>query len=150
MAYGGLRTTMASVAHRGVTCAILADRNAPLADRLRQLLTTVSGTVFSVADPESLLDGARRLKPGLLILDLGFAEHDAMQLLRQIKAEVPQARLIVLSLYDDPLIADATLAEGADGIVLKRSIGDDLLPAVDAVLSGGTFVSPGFQHDRPA
>lgn len=131
-----------------VPCAILADRNAPLADRLRQLLATVSGSVFLVADPRSLLDGARRLDPALLILDLGFTEDGGMKLLQQLRSEVPQAWVIVLSLYDDPTIAKEALLDGASGVVLKRAIGEDLLQAVETVLAGGTYISPSFQaHD---
>jgi DNA-binding NarL/FixJ family response regulator len=133
----------------GVTCAILADRNAPLADRLRQLVASICGTVFLVADPRSLLDGARRLDPTLLILDLSFAEGGAMDLLKALVSEVPEARVVVLSLYDDPTVAEAAIVQGASAVVLKRSVGDDLLPAIEAVLAGGTFVSPGFREEQP-
>ena len=134
----------------GITCAILADRNAPLADRLRQLVATVSGTVFLVADSQSLLEGARRLDPTLLILDLGFAEHGAMALLQQLTAEVPATRVIVLSLYDDPTVADGALSHGASAVVLKQGVSEDLLPAIEAVLAGSTFVSAGFRDAVPS
>ena len=133
-----------------MTCAILADGHAVLAERLRDLLRAVSGTVLTVADSQSLLDGARRLRPDLIVVDLGFGDEGITKLLRQLTADVPEARLIVLSLYDDPEIARAALAEGADGVVVKRSIGDDLLEAIDRVLSGSTFVSPCFLADPPA
>lgn len=128
----------------GVTCAILADRHAALAERLRHLLRTVTGSVFLVGDNESLMDGARRLRPGLVIVDLGFAEDGTTELLHRIKAEVPECRVIVLSLHDDPSIARATLAEGANAVVLKAEIAEELLDAVDTVMSGRTFVSPSF------
>ena len=133
-----------------VTCAILADRNSALADRLRELLRTTVGTVFTVTDSESLLEGVRRLSPGLILVDLGFGEQGATQLLRDINAVLPDARIIALSLYDDPVVANTALAEGASGVVLKRSIGDDLLAAVDAVLAGDVFMSSCFEIDAGA
>ena len=130
----------------GVTCAILADRNAPLADRLRQLVSPDSGRVFAA----SLLDGARRLTPALLIVDLGFAEDGVLELLQQLKTEVPQARIIVLSLYDGPTVAADALSRGASAVVLKRTVGEDLLPALEAALAGGTYVSPCFRPGSQA
>ena len=139
-----------TVIDESVTCAILADRNSALADRLRELLRTTVGTVFTVTDCESLLEGVRRLSPGLVLVDLGFGEQGATQLLREINSVLPTAKLVALSLYDDPVVAQTALAEGASGVVLKRSIGDDLLAAVDTVLAGGTFVSSCFESDADA
>ena len=127
---------------------ILADRLTPLADRLRELLRESFGAVFTVGDSRSLLGGAKRLQPNVIIVDLSFGEQGTAPLIRQLKAEVPNARIIALTLYEDRAIAEAAMAEGADGVVLKRSIGDDLLPAVDAVLSGESFVSSCFETDR--
>lgn len=141
---------MTAAVDEGISCAILADRHTVLADRLRELLRSVSRTVLTVADSQSLLDGARRLRPDLIVVDLGFGEEGITMLLRQLKADVPAVRLIVLSLYDDPEIARAALAEGADGIVVKHSIGDELLEAIDRVLSGSTFMSPCFLAPPPA
>ena len=138
---------MTSVTDESLSCAILADRNSVLADRLRDLLRTTFGTVFTVGDSESLLEGARRLAPGLIVVDLGFDEKGTAHLLRHISAAVPDARIIALSFYDEAEVARAAMAEGARGVVLKRSISDDLMRAVDAVLSGGTFVSAGFESD---
>lgn len=138
---------MTNVIDESVSCAILADRHSVLAERLRDLLRTAFGTVFTVADSESLLEGVRRLTPGLILVDLGFGEQGATFLLRDINSVLPAARIIALSLYDDAAVAHAAIAAGAQGVVLKRSIGDDLLPAVDAVMSGNTFVSPGFETE---
>lgn len=140
---------MTSTVDESVTCAILADRHTALADRLRELLRAVAGTVVTVTDSRSLLESARRLHPELIVVDLAFGEEGIGQLLQKLKADVPDARLIVLSLYDDPEIARAALAEGADGIVVKRTIADDLLEAVDRVLAGSTYVSPAFLTAPP-
>ncbi len=140
---------MTAAVDEGISCAILADRHTALADRLRELLRAVCDTVVTVADTRSLLDGARRLRPNLIVIDLGFGEDGITNLLHELKADVPDARLIVLSLHDDPEIARAALAEGADGIVAKQSIAEDLLESIDRVLSGSTFVSPCFLAPPP-
>ena len=133
-----------------MTCAILADAHPAFVDRLRELLHGKCGSIFTVAESQSLLDGARRLAPAVIIVDLGFSDQGMPQLLRSIHADVPDSRVIVLSQCDDPVVAHAAMAEGACGIVLKRLVADDLLPAIDKVLAGGRFVSACFEADRAA
>jgi DNA-binding NarL/FixJ family response regulator len=64
--------------------------------------------------------------------------------LQELRDLSPQSRFIVLSVHDQPNVARQALAAGAQGVILKRSIGDDLPKAVSAVLDGEEFVSPGF------
>ena len=138
---------MITAINDSVSCAILADRHSVISDRIRDLLRASFGTIFTVADPASLLQGALHLAPALIAVDLSFDEQGAAHLIRRIRTVLPDARIIALSLYDNPAVAQAVIAAGAAGVVLKRSIGDDLLPAVDTVLAGGTYVSPGFEPD---
>ena len=138
---------MTTVIDDNLSCAILAGHHAAVTERLRELLRTAFATVFTVADVHSLREGVRRLAPGLVVVDLGFGEQDVLQLLQPIKHDLPQVRTIALSPYDNPTVAEAAIAAGADGVVLKQSIGDDLLQAVDAVMGGGTFVSGCFKPD---
>lgn len=128
---------------------ILADRLTALADRLRELLRESFGAVFTVGDSRSLLDGAKRLQPTVVVVDLAFGEQGTAQLIRQLKMVVPDSRIVALTLYEDRAFAQAAMAEGADAVVLKRSIGDELLPAIDTVLSGGHFASPCFELGLP-
>ena len=46
-------------------------------------------------------------------------------------------------MHDERTVAQAALAAGADAVVLKRCLGTDLMPAVDAVLAGQRYLSPG-------
>jgi two-component system secretion response regulator SsrB len=95
-----------------------------------------------VADQASLLEGAQRLAPALVVVDVSFAEGRIEDMLQALHASAPGARVLVLSIYDERRIVAATLSAGADGFVLKRKIASDLLPAVDALLAGRRYVSP--------
>ena len=55
----------------------------------------------------------------------------------------PGAKVLVLSVHVERTVADATLAAGADAVVLKRCLGTDLMPAIDAVLAGQRLLSSG-------
>ncbi len=125
-------------------CTILADRHLELAEGIRGLLETAFGSVFVVASIDSLLEGAQRLEPTLITLDLALADGHISQVLAQIQHAAPECRLLVLSVYDQAVAPQVVLAAGANGIVLKRTIGSDLLPAIGAVMRGETFVSSGF------
>ena len=122
-------------------CVLLADRHHGLSEGVRGLLETTFDKVFMVADKGSLMEGAERLRPQVIVVDLSFAGGDAAGLLRGLRERAPAAKLLVLSLHDEPTVTSTILAGGADGVVLTRSIATDLLPAVDAILAGRRYVS---------
>jgi DNA-binding NarL/FixJ family response regulator len=133
-----------SMAPQKSTCAILADRHTVLAERVRDLLEADFQTVYLVADAPSLREGAQRLAPALIVLDLSLESSDCPRLLREIAELSPTPRVIVLSVHDEATVARMALASGVQGVVLKRTIGSDFLCAVSAVLRGERYVSPDF------
>ena len=124
-------------------CVLLADRHHGLRDSVRGLLETEFNTVFMVADEASLLEGAAQLKPAVVVLDLSLSGGDLHGLLQRIGARAPSAKVLLLSVHDERTVADAAFAAGANAFVLKRCLTTDLLPAVDALLAGQRYVSPG-------
>lgn len=126
-------------------CVLLADRHHGLSEGVRGLLETSFGTVFMVADRDSLIEGTAALRPAVIVADLSLAAGDVPGLLRRLRACSPATRVLFLSIHDEPTAARSVIAAGADGVVLKRSIATDLLPAVDAVLARQRYVSPGIR-----
>jgi two-component system secretion response regulator SsrB len=124
-------------------CVLLADRHHRLSEGVRGLLDTVFSQVFMVADQDSLMEGAQRLSPALIVVDVSLAQGDIAAFLHSIRERAPAAKILVLSVHDEPAIVDAAVAAGADGLVLKRAIANDLLPAVDALLASRRYISPG-------
>ena len=123
-------------------CMLLADRHHGLVEGVRGLLTTAFGTVFMVGDEASLIDGMERLKPSVTVVDLALAGGNWLHLLRRLRESSPTSKLVVLSMYDELSVARAAMGAGANGFVLKRAIGTDLLDAIAAVLRGESYVSP--------
>ena len=124
--------------------AILAARHAALAEGVRSLLAFSFQEVCVVADLESLQEGARSLQPNLIVVDLPLAGNTAPEILRIVRSVSPRAPVIVLTVYDQATVARVALDAGAQGVVLRRTAGIDFLEAVEAVLRGGVYVSPGF------
>lgn len=129
-----------------VPCVLLADPHHGLAEGLRALLGTIFEVVVMVADESSLIEGAERLKPALAVVDLGLAKGDVEGLLRRLRARCPGLKVLLLSVHDEPTVAQSALEAGAEGFLVKRQIASDLLSAVEAVLRGErwfTALKPG-------
>jgi len=120
---------------------LLAGRYPGLVEGIRGLLATRFTGIFIVTDETALLHGARRIRPALIVMDLSLGSENVLGRIAELRACVPDVRLIVVSVHDDATIARAALTAGADGIVLKRALGTELLTAVEAVEHGGKFVS---------
>lgn len=119
-----------------LNCVILADRHHGLTDGVRSLLRSAFDAVVMVADEPSLLESAERIQPQMVVVDLSLVGGEEMHLLHRVHHSCPQAKLIVLSVHDEPPVREAVLGAGADAFLPKRNLANDLLATVDAVLSG--------------
>ncbi len=119
---------------------LLADSHKLMLCGLNHLLNPMFEIVGMVNDAKSLLEVAETLKPDVAVVDLSMpAFHNAM---RQLKNRNPELKVIVLSIYDEPVVINKILATGVSGFVLTRSAAWDLIPAIRKVLQGQTYVSP--------
>ena len=121
---------------------LLADNHQNMLEGVRTLLEDMFETVFMVADEASLMEAADKLKPDLIVADLSLPVTKEINVARRMKTAFPQIKLIILSIHDEQAAFGECVEAGASGIVLKRRAVDDLVPAVEAVLKGGTYVSP--------
>lgn len=127
-----------------LSCVLLADRHHGLTEGVRGLLATAFGSVVMVSDEVSLFEGAGRLQPDVVIVDLSLVRHSSLDWLQALRQDCPGVKVVVLSVHDERSVRDAALKAGADAFVLKRAIATDLLNVVDAVRrSPGTAASPG-------
>jgi DNA-binding NarL/FixJ family response regulator len=98
--------------------------------------------VGSVGDGHSLLSEAERLHPDVIVLDITMPRLDGIQAAAQLLRLPHPARLVFLTVHEDPDFARAALDAGALGYVLKARLASDLLPAVRAALTDRRFISP--------
>jgi len=130
-------------------CVLLADRHHALSEGIRGLLESSFSSVFQVSDETSLIEGVGLLRPAVVVVDLSLGADDVLGLIRELRARAPGTKVLLLSVHDEPSILRSAVAAGADGIILKRAIATDLLPAVDAILDGQVFI-PHFDSPKPA
>ena len=117
---------------------------------VRGMLETTFDAVVMVADEASLIESAKRIQPTVAVVDLSMAPGDNLEWLKRLRSACPDLKLILLSVHDEPNICRSAMEQGADGFVLKREIGTELLPAVDAVLAGQQFISPHLMTGKPS
>jgi two-component system secretion response regulator SsrB len=123
-------------------CVLLANPHHRLSEGLHSLLATTFETVVMVADEASLLESARRLQSDLAVVDLGLSRGTGLEMVRRLRDNFPEMKLIIISLYDQSSVRRAVMEAGANGFVVKHAIATDLLAAADAVLAGQRYLSP--------
>lgn len=84
----------------------------------------------------------RETKPDLAIVDISMPGLNGIVLSRQLRAEIPSVRVLVLTLHEDRAYLRQALDAGARGYILKMSASEILVPAIRAVLAGGLYVDP--------
>ena len=109
---------------------------------VRLILKDTLGALLMVADEHSLIEAVAGARFDLVIADLSFPVSSGKNVARLLQKLNPELNSIILSVHDEQTVADECFAAGAKGFVLKRSASTDLLAAVEAVLKGGTYISP--------
>lgn len=123
---------------------LLADDHAVLRAGLRLLLNSQPdlAVVGEAASGLEALDLAAAQQPDLILLDLSMPGLDGLEALPQLRRRAPQARILILTMHEDPQYLRQALKYGAAGYVLKKAADVELLSAVRAVLRGEVYVHP--------
>ncbi|MDQ5896460.1 MAG: hypothetical protein RLZZ592_1122 [Pseudomonadota bacterium] len=97
--------------------------------------------VGEAADADGALEAIERLRPGLVLTDIGMKQISGIALTGQIRARWPRIDVIVLSMYDNPEYVHQAMQAGARAYVLKDAPSSDIIGAIRAVAAGDTFLS---------
>lgn len=129
---------------------IIADDHAVFRAGLKLLLQAYDDleVVGEAADTPELLEMVQRLKPDVLILDLTMPSGSSVPIIEKLRATVPEMRIVVLTMHDDPALVRAVLAGGASGYVVKAAADSELVAAIRAVAQGKLFVDLDLQPDE--
>lgn len=98
--------------------------------------------VGEAARGEEAVEKAVRLQPELVLMDIAMPGMDGIEATRRIKKELPDVRVLVLTMYDDEEFFFPVLRAGASGYILKEAEPQELLYAVRMVSEGQIFLSP--------
>ncbi len=129
---------------------LLADDHRLLQDAFRKLLEPQCKVVGAVSDGRALLEAAQRLKPDVIVLDISMPLLNGLDAARQLRKTVPDAKLIFLTVNDDPDLVAEAFRIGGSGYLLKSSAASELFRAIQEVLRGKAYVTPLVTRDLVA
>jgi DNA-binding NarL/FixJ family response regulator len=98
--------------------------------------------VGEASDGGAAIEGVLSCEPDIAILDIGMPVVDGLTAARRILASGGTAKILMLSLHDSKNVIRQVVDSGAKGFVLKSDAARDLIAAVEAIQSGGTFFTP--------
>jgi two-component system response regulator NreC len=123
---------------------LLVDDHAVLRSGLRVLLNGQPDmeVVGEAAEGAEAVREALRLRPDVVLMDVAMSGEGGLDATRQIKAQAPPIKVLVLSMYDDESYLRRALEVGASGYALKRAADTDLLSAIRAVARDEMYLHP--------
>jgi DNA-binding NarL/FixJ family response regulator len=124
---------------------LIPDDHSIVADGLRSVLEKRCDVIGIVGDGRQLLIEAPKLKPDVIVLDIGMPFLNGLDAAERLMPLLPRVKFVFLTMKDDPNLAAAALNLGAVGYVLKHSAVSELWKAVSEVLQGNSYVTAKLQ-----
>jgi DNA-binding NarL/FixJ family response regulator len=85
----------------------------------------------------------RKSNPDLILLDLSMPRLGGISVIKEIKNQFPQIKILALTIHESDQYVLEAFESGVDGYCVKDASRDELLVAINSVLNGKTYISPG-------
>ncbi|MBN8546480.1 MAG: response regulator transcription factor [Ignavibacteria bacterium] len=92
-------------------------------------------------DPVEILRATREKEYDILVLDITLPKKSGLEILKEVRAIDPSARVLILSMHPEDRFAIRSLKAGAYGYLTKESAGDDIILAIKKIASGRRYLS---------
>ncbi|MFI6942582.1 response regulator [Streptomyces sp. NPDC050418] len=134
-------------AGRGPVRVVVADDQTVVREGIVMLLGLLPGleVVGSAADGEEALRLVAGLAPDVVLMDLRMPRVDGVEATRRIRAGHPATQVVVLTTYADDASLFPALQAGARGYLTKDAGGEEIVRAIEAVMSGDAGLAPQVQ-----
>lgn len=123
---------------------MLVDDHEVVRSGLKTMLEA-AGDVRVVAEAGTVRDAivqAERTKPDVIVMDVRLADGSGIEATREIRAQSPETKVLMLTSFADDEALFASIMAGASGYVLKQIRGDDLVRAIRSVGRGNSLLDP--------
>jgi DNA-binding NarL/FixJ family response regulator len=121
---------------------IIADDRTLIVEAFSRMLGTIYEVVATVGDGRSLVDATQRLRPDLILTEIGMPLMNGLEAVYRIKRTMPDIKTICVTVLDDHEIVKEAFRRGISGYVLKTASRADLEEGIDRVLAGQIYISP--------
>lgn len=88
------------------------------------------------------LDIIRHLRPDVALLDITMPELTGLEITRRLAEELPDVKVLILTMHDEEAFLFEALKAGASGYILKGAGSDELIFAIEEVVRGGAYITP--------
>jgi DNA-binding NarL/FixJ family response regulator len=92
-------------------------------------------------DAARTIAAVEKLRPDLVLLDMGLPDRSGLELLKDLHALCPGLPVLIISMHDETLYAERVLRAGGRGYIMKQAGPEKIIDAVRKILGGGTYVS---------
>jgi DNA-binding NarL/FixJ family response regulator len=120
---------------------LLADDHKDMRERTALLLKTEFDVVAAVADGAEVLRAEAEAHPDVCVLDISMPNMTGIEAAIELKSRGSNAKIVFLTVHNDPDFLEAALASGGLGYVLKSQIASDLCVAIREALAGRSFIT---------
>ena len=123
---------------------LIVDDHAVVRTGLRLLLDTEDDleTVAEAGTARDAVFEARKHKPDVVLMDVVLPDRSGIEVTPDVLKEAPEAKVLVLSMEDDPSYVREAFSAGASGYVLKEAADNELVTALRQVAAGERYVHP--------
>jgi DNA-binding NarL/FixJ family response regulator len=121
---------------------LIADDHALVLEAIRKLLEPQCEVVATVTDGRALVESVVMLQPDIVLIDIAMPLLNGLEAVRQIKAKMPAAKLICLTINEETEVGAEAMRAGASGYLLKKSAASELFQAIQEVLRGRSYITP--------
>lgn len=127
-----------------MTTVLIVDDQALVRVGLRKILDSEPGmdVVGEARDGERAVDGVRRLRPDVVLMDIRMPVMDGIEATRRIVHEQPAPRVLILTTFGLDAYVYEALRAGASGFMLKDAPPEEIVAAVRIVASGEALLAP--------
>lgn len=123
---------------------LVVDDHPVFRDGMRSLLKSTPGMIIAgeaESGPEAV-EMATELRPDIVLMDIGLPEMNGIEATRAMVAACPTARVLVLTMYEEPDSVFSALRAGARGYLLKDARSDEIVRAIQAIAQGEAIFGP--------
>jgi two-component system response regulator NreC len=123
---------------------LVVDDHAVVRAGLKLLLGAHEGieVVGEAGNAKDAVFRVRELSPDVILLDVVMPGPSGLDVLPQLRTEAPDAKVLMLSMQDDPSYVRQAFSAGASGYVLKEAADEEVVSAVLEIARGGSYVHP--------
>ncbi|MBK7860173.1 MAG: response regulator transcription factor [Archangiaceae bacterium] len=122
---------------------VVEDQTKILKNQLKLLESSREVTIVGTAlSGETAVEEVPRIKPDVLLLDLGLPRMSGIDVTRVVKATIPQVEILIFTIFDEEDKVLEAVKAGASGYLLKGTPADRIIEAIKEVRAGGTVIQP--------